>query len=91
MTVALRQGPYTVYIYAYEEGEPPHVHVHRDDDRAKFWLGPVSVARPGRFKPVELRRIRRMLVRHEARLTKEWHARHGKGQTRRSNPVNPGR
>jgi hypothetical protein len=77
MPVVLREGPYRVCIYAYERGEPPHVHVWRDRNQAKFWLRPVSLADGGRFKPVELRRIERILSVSAARLLEEWHARHG--------------
>jgi len=77
MTMVLRQGPYKVYIYAYERGEPPHVHVHRDHDRAKVWLRPIAVAHPGRFNPIELRRICRIVSANAAYLIEEWHARHG--------------
>ena len=77
MPVVLREGPYKASIYAYERGEPPHVHVERDDARAKFWLRPVSLADGGRFKPIELRRIERILRAHATRLLEEWHARHG--------------
>ena len=34
----LRSGPYRFYFYSHEPNEPPHVHVDRDDDSAKFWL-----------------------------------------------------
>ena len=31
--------PYRLYFYSHEPNEPPHVHVDRDDQSAKFWLG----------------------------------------------------
>lgn len=71
MPSVLRDGPYRVYINAFERGEPAHAHVRRDSDEAKFWLRPVSVAHPGRFKPIELRRIRRILIANEAFLLEE--------------------
>ena len=77
MPVVLRKGPYKVVIYTREGREPPHVHVRREPDEAKFWLCPLDVADPGRFRPVELRRIERMLAPHHTRLLEEWHARHG--------------
>jgi hypothetical protein len=92
MTVVLRDGPYRVFIYVDEPDEPPHVHVKRDDDQAKFWIHPVVVAWSRRFKPIELRRIARMLEANEAKLIKEWHARHGsRVSARPSDQDDPGR
>jgi hypothetical protein len=53
----LRSGPYRVYFYSHEPNEPAHVHVDRDDESAKFWLGPVALALNLGFSPMELRRI----------------------------------
>ena len=46
--------PYRLYFYSHEPNEPPHVHVDRDDQSAKFWLDPVALARNLGFGPVEL-------------------------------------
>lgn len=43
LTIA-RIGPYRVYFYGHDRCEPPHVHVDRDDNTAKFWLLPVELA-----------------------------------------------
>jgi len=34
-----------MYFCSHEPNEPPHVHVDRDDQSAKFWLDPVALAR----------------------------------------------
>jgi hypothetical protein len=34
-----------MYFHSHEPNEPPHVHVDRDDQSAKFWLDPVALAR----------------------------------------------
>ncbi|MGH2758625.1 MAG: DUF4160 domain-containing protein [Actinomycetota bacterium] len=39
----LRSGPYRFFFYSGDRLEPPHVHVERDDDQAKFWLQPVAL------------------------------------------------
>jgi len=36
MPTVLRSGPYRFYFYSHEPNEPPHVHVDRDDQSAKF-------------------------------------------------------
>jgi hypothetical protein len=78
MPVVLREGPYRVFIYTREGPEPPHVHVRRDGKEAKFWLRSLCVADPGRFRPLEVRRIARILMAHADQLLEEWHARHGR-------------
>ncbi len=45
MPTVLRAGPYRIYFWSHEPDEPPHVHVDRDANSAKFWLGPVRFAR----------------------------------------------
>ena len=73
----LRSGPYRVYFYSHEPNEPPHVHVDRDDQSAKFWLRPVTLALNLGFSPVELRRIQEVLKQNESTLLEEWNARFG--------------
>jgi hypothetical protein len=41
-----------VYFHSHEPNEPPHVHVDRDDQSAKFWLAPVALARNLGFSPM---------------------------------------
>jgi hypothetical protein len=50
-----------------------HIHVERDDYIAKFWLDAVRLERSGGFRPGELRRIERFVVRHEPALIEGWH------------------
>jgi hypothetical protein len=50
-----RSGPYRFFFYAGDGGEPPHVHVERDDSEAKFWLTPVRLARSHGFGRKEIR------------------------------------
>ena len=33
----LRVGPYRLFFFSNEGGEPPHIHVEREDPPAKFW------------------------------------------------------
>ena len=73
----LRSGPYRVYFHTHEPNEPPHVHVDRDDQSAKFWLKPLALARSLGFSPVELRRIQRLLKENESILLEKWYARFG--------------
>ena len=73
MPTALRSGPYRIYFHSHDTTEPPHVHVDRDEQSAKFWLEPVSLARNLGFSPVELRKIQRLVTAQENRLLEAWH------------------
>jgi hypothetical protein len=59
MPTLLRVGPYPFHFYSRENGEPPHIHVTRDDIEAKFWLQPISIAANHGFGAAELNQVRR--------------------------------
>jgi hypothetical protein len=70
----LRVGPYRFFFYAGEEAaEPPHVHVERDNQKAKFWLDPLRAAVGGSFSPTELRRIERIVRDHRDEILERWY------------------
>lgn len=75
MPTLLRAGPYRIYFHSHEPNEPPHVHVDREDQSAKFWLKPVTLANNLGFSALEIRRIRRILSENEAMLLEKWHGR----------------
>ena len=72
MPTVLRSGPYRFYFYSHEPNEPPHVHVDRDDDSAKFWLEPVSLARNLGFSGHELGTIDRIIRDNQQELLEAW-------------------
>jgi hypothetical protein len=58
MPTVLRSGPYRFYFYSHEPNEPAHIHVDRDDLSAKFWLGPIQLARNFGFRAwVSIQRV----------------------------------
>ncbi len=69
----LREGPYRFYFYSHEPNEPPHIHVDRDEQTAKFWLEPVGLAFNFGFGASELRRIESIVTRHKRELLEAWH------------------
>lgn len=73
MPTAMRSGPYRLYFYSHDLSEPPHVHVDRDEQSAKFWLSPVSLSRNLGFSPRELRAIERIILEHEQQLLEVWY------------------
>ena len=73
MPTVLRTGPYRLYFFSHEPNEPPHVHVDRGGDTAKFWLEPIALARNLGYSAKELGRIERMITEHQNELLEEWH------------------
>ncbi|HET6573198.1 MAG TPA: DUF4160 domain-containing protein [Fimbriiglobus sp.] len=72
MPTVLRVGPYRLFFYAGDGGEPPHVHVERDDCEAKFWLDPVRLERSRGFRRNEVSRIRELIEQHQEQLLEGW-------------------
>ena len=73
MPTVLKSGPYRLYFYSHDGTEPPHMHVDRERFSAKFWLEPAGLGRNLGFKPVELRRIERLVMEHQPQLLEAWH------------------
>ncbi len=82
MPVVLRVKGYKFWFYEADLGEPPHVHVGRESQEAKFWLDPVKVARTGTYKPVALREIERIIKDNRDFLLSAWEREQGKRANR---------
>lgn len=72
MPVVLRIKGYKFWFYQADLDERPHVHIGRDGKEAKYWLTPLEASRAGRFRPVELREIERILTEHLEFLLEAW-------------------
>ena len=72
MPTVLREGPFRFFFYVGDGGEPPHVHVERDDCEAKFWLDPVRLERSRGFRRKEINRIRELVEEHREQLLEGW-------------------
>lgn len=72
MPVVLRGKGYKFWFYEADLDEPPHVHVGKESREAKFWLKPVKLARAGKFKPIELREIERLINEQHDFLLWAW-------------------
>ena len=72
MPTVLRSGPYRLFFFSSDGGEPPHVHVRRDMDVAKFWLGPVRLAQNIGFRGEEVWQVYQLVEQHEAVLLGAW-------------------
>lgn len=72
MPTVLRPGPYRIYFCSHDINEPSHVHVDRDDQSAKFWLDSVALAYNLGFSPKELRKIERIVTKHQREFMEAW-------------------
>jgi Domain of unknown function (DUF4160) len=61
-----------VYFYSHEPGEPPHVHVDRENLSAKFWLRSVGLAANFGFSARELRAVEAMITKNKGKLLEAW-------------------
>jgi hypothetical protein len=73
MPTVLRDGPYTFVFFSSDRNEPPHIHIKRDRQIAKFWLDPVSFAKNRGFAEHELNQIERLVVQYQQTLFEAWH------------------
>ena len=72
MPTALRIGPYRFFFYASDRDEPPHIHVERDDNVAKFWLDPVRLQSSGGFSRVEINKLAGIVTDHQTEFSEAW-------------------
>jgi len=72
MPTVLRVGPYRFFFYAGDYDEPPHIHVERDDNKAKFWLDPVRLQNGGRFSRKEINQIQKLVKENQEYLLRSW-------------------
>lgn len=72
MPTVLRSGPYRFFFYAGDRDEPPHIHVERDNNKAKFWLEPVRLQNSGGFSRTEIGRIQRLVEENREGLLRSW-------------------
>jgi len=73
MPTVLRARSYRFFFVSLDRGEPPHIHVQRENKVAKVWLEPVALERAGGFSRVELNVILRLVDEHRERLIRGWH------------------
>ena len=72
MPTILRVGPYRLFFYSNEQGEPAHIHIQRDNMLAKFWLKPVALASSTRFAPKEIRKLEEIVTENSKILIEAW-------------------
>ncbi len=73
MPTVLQDGPYGFIFFSSDRGEPPHIHVKRDRQLAKYWLAPITVEKNRGFKDHELNQIAKLVEEHRTVLLDAWH------------------
>ena len=73
LPTVLRAGPYRLFFYSADRDEPPHVHVEREEGKARSWLEPVRLEKSRGFGRTEIARIERLVAEKAAILLRSWH------------------
>lgn len=73
MPTIWRTGPYRFFFVSLDYGEPPHIHVQRENKVAKFWLDPVALQKSGGFRPTELNKIAKLVQDNRDYLLERWY------------------
>ena len=72
MPTVLQSGPYRFFFYASDRNEPPHIHVERDEKKAKFWLDPVRLQNSGGFVRQEINRMQDLVTQNREQFLRKW-------------------
>ena len=73
MPTVLVIGPYHFIFFSSDAPEPPHIHVRRDRQLAKFWLESISLVKNRGYNERELRQIAQLVIDHQSKLLEAWH------------------
>ena len=72
MPTLLIVGGYRFFCYAGDRDEPPHIHIERDEDQAKFWLAPIRLQKNKGFSRTEINHIQKLIQEHQEQLLAGW-------------------
>jgi hypothetical protein len=72
MPTVLKHAGYRFFFYAGDRGEPPHVHVERENSVAKIWLNPLRLAHSGDFGRAEIRKIEQIVAEYREQFLEAW-------------------
>ena len=72
MPTVLKVSRFRFHFYSADGDEPPHIHIRADRANAKFWLSPVRLARSSGFKANDLRRVEKLVIKHQEALLEAW-------------------
>ena len=72
MPIVLIIKKYMFFFFINERLEPKHIHVEYDNNYAKFWLEPISLAKSKGFKAHELSAIHKMIEENNNTFLEKW-------------------
>ena len=72
MPTVLRDGPYSFVFFSSDRGEPPHIHVLKDDKQLKIWLKSLVVARRVGFADHDVNAILKIAHERQAGFLEAW-------------------
>lgn len=72
MPTVLRLRGFRFFFFSNELDEPAHIHVEYGDKYAKFWLGPVQLAKSIGYNARELSNIRNLITENVDVLMRKW-------------------
>lgn len=72
MPTVLRWNGYRFYFFSNEGDEPPHIHVDKAGNSAKFWLNPVRLARNIGFAARDLAEVEAKVREQQAEFLEAW-------------------
>jgi Domain of unknown function (DUF4160) len=78
MPTVLRWQGWIFLFYSADSREPPHVHVRKGRQEAKFWLSDCTVAAVRGLPQHELSALQRQVRRHQYAFLEKWHAHFGR-------------
>ena len=73
MPTILRWRGWRFFFFAGDEGEPPHVHVVKDDAEVKIWLEDLTVAKEHGINARDLARILEKTGVERENFLEAWH------------------
>jgi hypothetical protein len=79
MPTLLRRKGYRFFFYSADSWEPPHIHVYKDGNEAKIWLGNMSVAANFGYRAPELNEIVRIVQDNRDAFMEAWNDHFGAG------------
>ncbi len=72
MPTILRIRGYRIGFFSADADEPPHAHVSKAENAAKYWLDPVQLADNAGFARHELNDIFEIISEHREELLRAW-------------------
>jgi hypothetical protein len=63
---------YRFFFYSNEGGEPPHVHVQRAENVAKFWIDPLELESNEGFSSQQIAFIEKTIRARKTRILHAW-------------------